>query len=185
MTRRTRLTGLTIAAATFAAAALITGTASATAKSAPSAKPATHGAHPKALTGAQEAALFEDYATARADGDPAEMAKYITPDMVWTFPSGTSVVEGQARGLAQVIARARVENAYGMVFTLDHAFYNAQGIAVSVHAVGEHDGKTLDVYMIDEVQFKDGKISSIYTGVTDVAAVNAYFPARSAAPSQH
>jgi hypothetical protein len=34
--------------------------------------------------------------------------------------------------------------------------------------------------MIDEVRFTDGKISSIYTGVTDVAAVNAYFPARAA-----
>jgi uncharacterized protein len=164
-------TALTIAAGTLAGAALITGTASAATTSAP----ATHVCHSRALTVAQEETIFEDYATARASADPKAMAKVITPNMMWVYPAGKSIVSGTARGLAQVIARAKAENDYGATFSLVNAFQTPQGIAVEVHAAGTHNGKTLNQDLIDNVQFKGDKVSSIISGATDFAALDDYF----------
>ena len=163
--------GLTIAAGTLAVVALITGTASAATTSAA----ATHAGHSQALTVAQEETIFEEYATARASADPTAMAKVITPNMRWVYPAGKSIVSGTARGLAQVIARAKAENDYGATFSLVNAFQTPQGIAVEVHAAGTHNGKTLNQDLIDNVQFKGDKVSSITSGATDFAALDDYF----------
>jgi hypothetical protein len=82
---------------------------------------------------------------------------------------------GAARGLTQVIARAKAENDYGATFSLVNAFETPQGIAVEVHAAGKHNGKTLNQNLIDNVQFKGDKVSSIISGATDFAALDDYF----------
>ncbi|GAA1324283.1 nuclear transport factor 2 family protein [Pseudonocardia xinjiangensis] len=126
------------------------------------------------LSTTQKAALLTDFGTALRNIDPGAMAAVVTPNVVWNFP-GTSVESGRARGVKQIIARAKVQHDFGLTITVEHVTFAAHDMLAEFHTHAQRNGKTLDEYVIDDFQFRDGRISHIDSGVSEVNGVNSFF----------
>ena len=155
-----------IGTAILAAAAIPAGAATATAASAP----ATH----PALTDQQRQAIVARFASAIVHDDHAGILASTTPGIVWTIP-GHSKVSGVSIGQAAVIRLADTFARFDLHISPQALTFGVDTVAVEVHDTGEHNGRSLDIQVVNVLSIRDGRISAVEGNVSDVAANDRYF----------
>jgi uncharacterized protein len=81
-----------------------------------------------------------------------------TDDVVWTFP-GSSVISGEAHGVAEIVKRAMTIAGFGVHVEVVRPVYGHEGIAVLLHNTAAKNGRKLDEHLAAVFSFRDGKIS--------------------------
>jgi ketosteroid isomerase-like protein len=118
--------------------------------------------------------IAEQFTTGVRTRDAALLASIMTDDVVWTVP-GTSLMSGEARGVAAILERTAVVARYGVQSRLEQIVYGCEDVAVRLHNTGRHGDAVLDEYLATVFRLRDGRICRIDTFVSDIDMVNAYF----------
>ena len=149
-------TALTVAAGTLAGVALVTGTASAVTTSAP----AAHVSHSRALTVAQEEAIFEEYATARA-------WQGVTAGLV---ANGVAALTGRREAGTARSTGAPV--AVTLVLALTVAWPRSRGLPTGLQGLVErllhHGGLVGDLEPLFEDRHGAGRVARLQQGHAEV-----------------
>jgi ketosteroid isomerase-like protein len=132
--------------------------------------PATH----PALTDQQRQAIVAKFASAIVHDDHAGILASTTPGIVWTIP-GHSKVSGVSIGQAAVIRLADTFARFDLHISPQATTFGLNTVAVEVHDTGEHNGKTLDIQVVNVLSIRDGRISAVDGNISDVAANDHYF----------
>lgn len=133
----------------------------------------TTATHP-ALTDQQRQAIVSRFASAIVHDDHAGILASTTPGIVWTIP-GRSKVSGVSIGQAAVIRLADTFARFDLHISPQALTFGLDTVAVEVHDTGVHDGKTLDIQVVNVLSIRDGRISAVEGNVSDVAANDRYF----------
>lgn len=160
------LIGTAILAAAAIPGTILAGATTATAASAP----ATH----PALTDQQRQAIVTRFASAIVHDDHAGILASTTPGIVWTIP-GHSKVSGVWTGQAAVIRLADTFARFDLHISPQALTFGVDTVAVEVHDTGEHNGKSLNIQVVNVLSIRDGRISAVDGNVSDVAANDRYF----------
>ena len=107
-------------------------------------------------------------------GDANGFRTIMTDDVVWTLP-GTSQVSGVAKGVEEILKRARTIVAYGTKLEVQHVVLGHEGVALLLHNTGNQNGRILDEYLTTVCTLRDGKIARLDTYISDIEMVNTYF----------
>lgn len=102
------------------------------------------------------------------------MRALFTEDVVWTLP-GNSKISGRAVGIDAAVQRARTITGYGLTFNLKHILLGQFGMAISLNNTARRGDLILDEHLATVCGFRDGKISSIDSFLSDVPMANAFF----------
>jgi uncharacterized protein len=95
-------------------------------------------------------------------------------DVLWTFP-GSSIISGEAHGVAGVMTRARKIASYGVQVEILGPVYGHSGVAVFLHNTGSKNGRILDERLAAVFSFRGDKIERLDTFLSDVAMVKDFF----------
>jgi uncharacterized protein len=112
-------------------------------------------------------------ATVRA-GDANAFRAIMTDDVVWSLP-GKSTVSGLAQGVAGILKRAESLRKYGVTLEIQRVGLGYEGAALLLHNTGNQSGLILDEYLTTVLAFREGKIARLYTYISDIPMVDAYF----------
>jgi uncharacterized protein len=107
-------------------------------------------------------------------GDANGFRAIMTDDVVWSLP-GTSLVSGVAKGVEEILKRARTIVNYGANVEIQHVVLGYEGVALLLHNTGKRNGRILDEYLTTVCTLRDGKIARLDTYISDIAMVDAYF----------
>jgi len=118
--------------------------------------------------------LATSFIEALRAGDASGFRTIMTDDVVWTLP-GTSVVSGIAKGVDEILKRARRIVEYGANVEIQHVVLGYEGVALLLHNTGERNGRVLDEYLTTVCTLRDGKIARLDTYISDIEMVNTYF----------
>lgn len=160
------LIGTAILAAAAIPGTIPAGATTATATPVPTTRPA--------LTDQQRQAIVSRFASAIVHDDHAGILASTTPGIVWTIP-GHSKVSGVSVGQAAVIRLADTFARFDLHISPQALTYGLDTVAVEVHDTGEHNGKSLDIQVVNVLSIRDGRISAVDGNVSDVAANDRYF----------
>jgi uncharacterized protein len=95
-------------------------------------------------------------------------------DVVWTFP-GSSVISGEARGVAGIMKRAKAIAEQEVKVEMVRTVFGYDGIAVILHNTSATSCRVLDEHLAAVFSFRGDKISRLDTFLSDVPMVNAFF----------
>jgi uncharacterized protein len=95
-------------------------------------------------------------------------------DVVWSFP-GSSVISGEARGVAGVMTRAKTIASYAVHVEIIRPVYGHSGVAVFLHNTGSKNGRILDEQLAAVFYFRGDKIERLDTFLSDVPMVKNFF----------
>ena len=96
-------------------------------------------------------------------------------DIVWTLP-GHSRTSGEARDIEAVIERAQIIVSYGLTFGLKHVLLGSKVLlSLSFHNTAHRDGQILDEHFGTVCRFREERICSIDTYLSDPHMVNIFF----------
>src|SRR5215468_11232702 len=87
------------------------------------------------MTPDEKLQLARQFLSVLSAPDETTVRSVITDDMVWSFP-GSSVISGEAHGVAGVMARARVIAAHKVHVEIGHAVFGYNGVAIFLHNTG-------------------------------------------------
>lgn len=94
-------------------------------------------------------------------------------DATWTLP-GDNVISGEATGVDEVIARAKLIAGYGLSFELEHVLLSRDNMALGLHNTAERDGIRLDEHLATVCRLRDGRIAEVETFLSDVPGMNRF-----------
>ena len=97
------------------------------------------------------------------------------PGVVWTVP-GNSAISGEWREQDGVAALARILQDFGYEINLVELTFGVETAAVEIRGTGTHNGKSIDVAVVNLLTFSDDKVISVLTHFSDIAAVTPTFP---------
>ena len=106
--------------------------------------------------------------------DAAMLEPIMTEDVVWSLP-GSSVVSGEARGVAGIVARAERFAARSLTIEILHVVYGHAGVALLLHNTGAHGGARLDEHLTTVLQLEGERIKRLDTYISDVGMLDRYF----------
>src|ERR1700722_20834742 len=77
----------------------------------------------------------------------AQLVKSVAvDDLIWTFP-GSSVISGEARGVAAIMNRAKAISEHEVRVETVRTVYGHDGVAVILHNTGSQNGRLLDEHL--------------------------------------
>lgn len=106
--------------------------------------------------------------------DLAGIAEACTSDVVWSVPGG-SAISGESRGHVGVAALATTLRDFEYQIDLVALTFGPETAAVEIRGTGTHNGRSIDVAVVNVLGFHDGKVASVVTHFSDIDAVDAYF----------
>lgn len=106
--------------------------------------------------------------------DLAGIAEACTSDVVWSVPGGNAI-SGESRGHDGVGALAKMLRDFEYQINLVALTFGSETVAVEIRGTGTHDGRSIDVAVVNVLWFRDGKVASVVTHFSDLDAVDAYF----------
>jgi hypothetical protein len=88
---------------------------------------------------------------------------------------GTSRISGRAVGIEEVVQRVQTITSYGLTFNLKHILLGQSGMAISLNNTARRGDLVLDEHLATVCGFREGKISSIDSFLSDVPMADAFF----------
>jgi uncharacterized protein len=122
----------------------------------------------------RQRAIVGAFATAIVNDDHAGIAEHATPDIIWTIP-GSSVVAGRATGIDDVTRLADTFAQYGLHISPRGMAFGRDTVAVTLHDIGEHNGKRLEQDVVNVLTIRGDQISEVTAHLTDIGSFDAYF----------
>jgi ketosteroid isomerase-like protein len=132
------------------------------------------GASAPRLTDQQRKEVVHRFATAIVDDDHRAIIASTTPGITWSIP-GSSVVSGHFVGRRAVLYLADTFAAHELRISVSALTFGVDTVAVELHDTGDHNGKTLDVAVVNVLTISDGKVSGVSGNLSDVASFDGYF----------
>jgi len=126
------------------------------------------------MTRDAKAELARKFLSVLSTPDEGVVRSVTTDDMIRSFP-GSSVISGEAHGVADVMRRARTIAEHGVHVEFVRPIYGYSGVAILLHNTGEKNGVVLDEHLAAVFTFRDDKIVRLDTFLSDVPMVEAFF----------
>jgi len=119
--------------------------------------------------------LARAFLSVLAKADEATVRAVTTPDVVWSFP-GSSRISGEARGLEDIMKRARTIAEFAVKVEIQHATFDlVGGVSMILHNTAFRNGRNLDERVSAVFTLRGDKIARLDTYLSDVAMAEAFF----------
>jgi uncharacterized protein len=114
------------------------------------------------------------FATAVRNADLHALQTAVTPGIVWEIP-GDSLISGQHVGAIAVhtLATALADHHYAI--SLQALTFGTVTVAVVIRGTGAHQGREIDVAVVNVLRFEVELVSNVDTHFADLKAVATYF----------
>jgi ketosteroid isomerase-like protein len=114
------------------------------------------------------------FATAVRNADRHALATAVATDVVWTIP-GDSLISGKHVGPTAVHALATTLADHHYEISLQALTFGTVTVAVEIRGTGTHNGREIDVAVVNVLRLKGDLISNIDTHFSNLEAVSTYF----------
>jgi ketosteroid isomerase-like protein len=114
------------------------------------------------------------FATAVRNADRQALATAVATDVVWTIP-GDSLISGKHVGPTAVHALATTLADHHYEISLQALTFGTVTVAVEIRGTGTHNGREIDVAVVNVLRLKGDLISNIDTHFSNLEAVSTYF----------
>jgi len=118
--------------------------------------------------------LGNTFYAAVSTADWALLPEALHPDATWTFP-GENVLSGTARGIDEIIAKARLVGNYGVSIELEYFMFGTSSFILKLHNTARRGSLVLDEHLGTVCTVRDGLIAAADTHLSDIAGMNAFF----------
>jgi ketosteroid isomerase-like protein len=126
------------------------------------------------LTVEERRSLVARFAGAVKAVDRAGIEAAASPDITWELP-GSSRISGLFSGFDGVLELAETLAAHGYRIAVRELTFGVDDVAVEIRGTGSHQGRSIDVAVVNVLGFHDGKVSSVHTHFSDIDSIDAYF----------
>ena len=126
------------------------------------------------MTETQKRDIAKSFIAGLSKRDADLLESIMEPDVVWSLP-GESLMSGEAHGVAAILKRAETFREYNVSIAILYVLYGYRDVALSLHNIGEANGKTLDEHLTTVLHLQGDKIHRINTYISDVDMLNRYF----------
>ncbi|WP_394769633.1 nuclear transport factor 2 family protein [Lacisediminihabitans sp.] len=126
------------------------------------------------ITYESRAEFVNDLRAALSTLDRERLTELVTEDVVWALP-GSNAVSGETVGVDGIFGRLQKLAGYEVQIEIQNGMVSPDGVAMTLHNTGSHNGLILDEYLVSAVTLEAGRASRIDTYISDIPMMDAYF----------